>query len=79
MWHGFTVSHFNFARNGRSDASGAAFLDECDRAYAVGVYAFAKVAEHLLAGLGPVQDLKSGPLLRLGLADKGEDCFAKVA
>ena len=77
MSHGFTVSHLDLARNGRSDESGAAFLDECDCAYAIGVYPFTEVAELLLAGLGTVQDLKSSPLLRLGLADEGEDRLGK--
>ena len=43
------------------------------RERAVGIHPLAQVAEYLLAGLVPVQDLQLGPLLRLGLADEGED------
>ena len=37
------------------------------------VHPLAEVAEDLLSGLVTVQRLQFGPLLRLGLADEGED------
>ena len=43
------------------------------RERAVRVHPLAQVGEDLLAGLVPVQRLQLGPLLRLGLADEGED------
>ena len=41
------------------------------------VHPLAEVAEDLLSGLVTVQRLQFGPLLRLGLADEGEDCLGE--
>ena len=43
------------------------------RERAMGVHPLAKIAEYLLAGPVAVQRLQLAPLLRLGLADEGDD------
>ena len=44
---------------------------------AVDVHPRAQIAEHVLTGLVAVQRFEPGPVLRLGLADEGEDRFGK--
>ena len=44
---------------------------------AVDVHPLAQIAEDLFSRLVAVQRLQLGPLLRLGLADEGEDRFGK--